>query len=117
MPRVSTSVASKKRKNKVLKMAKGFRGGRSKLFRTAQETLDRALVYSYRGRKERKRDFRSLWIARINAAAKQNGVSYSVLVDALSKSDIRLNRKMLADLAVRDGAAFKAILDKAMAVS
>ncbi|MFA6471707.1 MAG: 50S ribosomal protein L20 [Candidatus Latescibacterota bacterium] len=117
MPRVSTSVASKKRKNKVFKMTKGFRGGRSKLFRTAQETLDRALVFSYRGRKERKRDFRSLWIARINAASKSNGVSYSVLIDALIKSDIRLNRKILADLAVRDSAAFKAILDKAMAVS
>ena len=117
MPRVSSSIASKKRKNKVLKMAKGFRGGRSKLFRTAQETLDRALVYAYRGRKERKRDFRSLWIARINAAAKQNGVSYSVLVDALSRSGIMLNRKILADLAIRDGAAFKAILEKAMTVS
>jgi large subunit ribosomal protein L20 len=117
MPRVSSSVASKKRKNKVLKMAKGYRGGRSKLFRTAQETLDRALVYSYRGRKERKRDFRSLWIARINAASKMYGVSYSVLINALMKSDIRLNRKMLADLAVRDGAAFKAILDRAMPAS
>jgi len=117
MARVSTSVASKKRKNKVLKLAKGFRGGRSKLFRTAQEAVDHALVYAYRGRKERKRDFRSLWIARINAAAKMNGVSYSVLINALNKSGIKLNRKILADLAVRDGAAFKAVLDKAMAVS
>ena len=117
MPRVSTSVASRKRKNKVLKMAKGFRGGRSKLYRTAVETVDRALVYAYRGRKERKRDFRSLWIARINAAARMNGVSFSVLVDALNKSEIRLNRKILADLAVRDSAVFKAVLDKAMAVS
>lgn len=117
MARVSTSVASKKRKNKVLKLAKGFRGGRSKLFRTAQEAVDHALVYAYRGRKERKRDFRSLWIARINAAAKLNGVTYSVLIDALNKSGIKLNRKILADLAVRDSVAFKAILDKAMAVS
>ena len=117
MARVSTSVASKKRKNKLLKLAKGFRGGRSKLFRTAQEAVDHALVYAYRGRKERKRDFRSLWIARINAAARMNGVTYSVLVDALNKSGIKLNRKILADLAVRDGVAFKAILDKAMAVS
>lgn len=117
MARVSTSVASKKRKNKVLKLAKGFRGGRSKLFRTAQEAVDHALVYAYRGRKERKRDFRSLWIARINAAAKMNGVTYSVLINALNKSGIKLNRKILADLAVRDGAAFKAVLDRAMAVS
>ncbi len=117
MARVSTSVASRKRKNKVFKLAKGFRGGRSKLFRAAQEAVDHALVYAYRGRKERKRDFRSLWIARINAAAKMNGVTYSVLIHALNKSGIKLNRKILADLAVRDGAAFKAIMDKAMAVS
>jgi large subunit ribosomal protein L20 len=117
MARVSTSVASRKRKNKVFKLAKGFRGGRSKLFRTAQEAVDHALVYAYRGRKERKRDFRSLWIARISAAAKMNGVTYSVLINALNKSGIKLNRKILADLAVRDGAAFKAVIDKAMAVS
>jgi large subunit ribosomal protein L20 len=114
MPRVSNNVASRKRKNKVLKMAKGFRGGRSKLYRTAIETVDRSLVYAYRGRKERKRDFRSLWIARINAAARMNGVTYSVMVSALSKSGIKLNRKILADLAVRDAAAFKAVLDRAM---
>lgn len=117
MPRVSTSVASRKRKNKVLSLAKGYRGGRSKLYRTAAEAVDHALVYAYRGRKERKRDFRSLWIARINAAAKLNGVTYSVLINALSRSGIKLNRKILADLAVRDSAVFKAVLDKAMAVS
>jgi large subunit ribosomal protein L20 len=115
MPRVSSSIASRKRKNKVLKMAKGFRGGRSKLYRTAVETADRALVYAYRGRKERKRDFRSLWIARINAAARMNGITYSVLINSLSKSGIKLNRKILADLAVRDSDVFKAVLDKAMA--
>jgi large subunit ribosomal protein L20 len=114
MPRVSNNVASRKRKNKVLKQAKGFRGGRSKLYRTAVETVDRSLVYAYRGRKERKRDFRSLWIARINAAARMNGVTYSVMVSALNKSGIKLNRKILADLAVRDSTAFKAVLDKAM---
>lgn len=117
MPRVSSSVASRKRKNKVMKMAKGFRGGRSKLFRTAIETVDRALVYAYRGRKERKRDFRSLWIARINAAARMNGVTYSVMINAMNKSGIRLNRKILADLAVRDSAVFKAVLEKAMTVN
>ena len=117
MPRVSSSVASRKRKNKVMKMAKGFRGGRSKLFRTAIETVDRALVYAYRGRKERKRDFRSLWIARINAAARMNGVTYSVMINAMNKSGIRLNRKILADLAVRDSTVFKAVLEKAMTVN
>ncbi|MBN1293938.1 MAG: 50S ribosomal protein L20 [Candidatus Latescibacteria bacterium] len=114
MPRVSMSVASRKRRKKVLKMAKGFRGGRSKLFRTATESVDRALVYAYRGRKERKRDFRNLWIARINAATRENGISYSVFIDALKKSSIKLNRKILAELAVRDIKAFKAVFDLAM---
>jgi large subunit ribosomal protein L20 len=109
------SIASRKRKNKVLKLAKGYRGGRSKLFRAASETVERALVYSYRGRKERKRDFRSLWIARINAAARMYGVTYSVFISGLNKTGIQINRKVLADLAVRDSAAFKAILDKAVA--
>lgn len=115
MSRVSTSVASRKRRKKILKMAKGFRGGRSKLLRTATEAVDHALVYAYRGRKERKRDFRNLWIARINAAARENGVTYSALMNALTKSNIMLNRKILADLAVRDSKAFKAIMDTAMA--
>ncbi len=115
MPRVSSSVASRKRRKKILKMAKGFRGGRSKLLRTATEAVDRALVYAYRGRKERKRDFRNLWIARINAAARGNGVTYSVFMNAMNKSNIILNRKILADLAVRDSKAFKAIMDTAMA--
>ena len=114
MPRVSNSAASRRRKNKILKMARGYRGGRSKLYKTAKESVDRALVYAYKGRKERKRDFRRLWIARINAAVRQYGVSYSVFMNALNKSDIRLNRKMLADLAVQDGSVFKAVFDKAM---
>lgn len=114
MPKVSTGVASKRRKKKVLKMAHGYRGGRSKLFKSASQTVDRALVYAYRGRKERKRDFRNLWIARINAAARANGVAYSTLINALTKSGIKLNRKILADLAVRDSDAFKAVLDMAM---
>lgn len=115
MSRVSMSVASLKRKKKVLKLAKGYRGSRSKLFRTAQEAVDHALVYAYRGRKERKRDFRSLWIARINAATRMHGVTYSAFINALNKSGIQINRKVLADLAVQDAAAFKSILDKAMA--
>ncbi|MCE5251400.1 50S ribosomal protein L20 [bacterium] len=114
MPRVSMSVASRKRRKKILKMAKGFRGGRSKLLKTASESVDRALVYAYRGRKERKRDFRTLWIARINSATRENGVQYSVFINALQKSGIKLNRKILADLAVRDAAVFKAVLDTAM---
>jgi len=115
MTRVATNVASRKRRKKILKMAKGFRGGRSKLLRTATEAVDHALVYAYRGRKERKRDFRNLWIARINAAARENGVTYSVLMNTLIKSNIKLNRKILADLAVRDSKAFKAVMDTAMA--
>jgi len=117
MPRVSMSVASRKRRKKILKQAKGYRGGRSKLLRTASESVDRALVYAYRGRKERKRDFRRLWIARINAATRQYGVSYSQFMNALTKSGIMLNRKILADLAVRDEQGFKAVLDQAIAAS
>ena len=111
------SVASRKRRKKILKQAKGYRGGRSKLLRTASESVDRALVYAYRGRKERKRDFRRLWIARINAATRQYGVSYSQFMNALTKSGIMLNRKILADLAVRDEQGFKAVLDQAIAAS
>jgi len=102
------------RRKKVLKLARGYRGGRSKLLKTAAETVDRALVYAYRGRKQKKRDFRNLWIARINAATRANGVSYSTFINALGKSGIKLNRKVLADLAVRDAEAFKAVLDMAM---
>lgn len=114
MPRVSTNTASKKRKKKIIKLAKGYRGGRSKLYKTAKETVHRALVYSYMGRKRRKRDFRQLWIARINASLLQYGVTYSVFINALHKSGISVNRKILADLAIQDSDAFKAILDKAM---
>ncbi len=115
MSRVSTSVASKSRKNKILKMAKGYRGGRSKLYKTARESVEHALVHAYIGRKQRKRNFRNLWIARINAATRSRGVSYSVFVNALNKSGIKLNRKILADLAVQDENAFNAVFEKAMA--
>ena len=114
MPRVASNVASHRRKKKVLKLAKGYRGGRSKLYKTAKESVHHALVHAYIGRRERKRDFRKLWIARINAAVGQHGVSYSKFMNALNKSGIRLNRKILADLAVQDANTFKAILDKAM---
>ena len=115
MSRVSSSVASRARKNKILKMAKGYRGGRSKLYKTAHESVEHALLHAYIGRKQRKRNFRNLWIARINAATRLRGVSYSVFMNALNKSGIKLNRKMLADIAVRDENTFKAVFDKVMA--
>lgn len=113
MPRVSHAVATKKRKKKVLKQTKGYWGGRSRLFRTAREALDRAQAYAYRDRRQRKRDFRRLWIVRINAAARRNGMSYSQLVHGLNQAGVAINRKILADLAVRDPAAFAAVVEQA----
>ena len=115
MSRVTSNVATKKRRKKILKEAKGFRGGRSKLFKTAKESVHHAMVHAYIGRRLKKRDFRQLWIARINAAVRQEGVSYSKFMNAMSKSGIAVNRKILADLAVQDSVAFKAVFDKAMA--
>ena len=106
MSRVKNSVASRERKRKVLKRASGFRGGRSKLIRTAKEAVDKALKHSYRDRRARKRDFRRLWISRINAAARIHNLSYSRFIDGLKKAGVQVNRKMLADLAVRDPNAF-----------
>ncbi len=114
MSRVSSKVSSRSRRKKILNMAKGYRGGRSKLYKTANEAVERALVYAYIGRKQRKRNIRNLWISRINAAARQRNVSYSVFINALNKSGIKLNRKILADLAVRDENAFNEIIKKAM---
>ena len=114
MPRVNHAVATKKRKKKVLKLAKGYWGGRSRLFRTAQEAVDRAQAYAYRDRRQRKRDFRRLWISRINAAARLNEISYSQLVHGLDKGGIVINRKILADLAVRDPSAFTAVVEQAL---
>ena len=113
MPRVNHAVATKKRKKKVLKQSKGYWGARSRLFRTAREAVDRAQVYAYRDRRQRKRDFRRLWIVRINAAARRNGMSYSQLVHGLGQSGVAINRKVLADLAVRDPAAFAAVVEQA----
>lgn len=110
MPRVKKAVKSRQRRKKILDMAKGYRGGRSKLYRTAKETVQRALVYAYRDRKVRKRDFRSLWIMRINAAARQHGMSYSRLMDGLKKAQVALDRKVLAGLAVHDPTAFAKLL-------
>lgn len=101
MARIKPAVPSRKRRKKILDQAKGFTGGRRKLIRSATETLRRALAFAYRDRKDRKRQFRRLWIARVSAAAKINGISYSRLINALIKANVELNRKMLAELAVR----------------
>lgn len=115
MPRVKRGFKARRRRNKVLKLAKGYRGARSKLFRSATEAVDRALNYAFRDRRVKKRDFRALWIARINASARENGLSYSRLVYGLKKAEIALDRKILAELAVTDPAGFTAIADKAKA--
>ena len=113
MSRVKRGCKARRRRNKVLKLAKGFRGARSKLFRSAAEAVDRALAYAYTGRKLKKRDFRKLWIARINAAARINGISYSRLVNGLKKAAVSLDRKVLADLAVHDPKGFSAVTELA----
>ena len=106
MSRAKNSVASRKRRKKVLRQASGFRGGRSKLIRTAKEAVDKAGNHAFRDRRARKRDFRRLWISRINAAARTHELSYSRFIDGLKKAGVEVNRKMLADLAVRDPGAF-----------
>jgi len=113
MPRVSTNVARLKRKNQILAQAKGYFGRRKNLYKTAKEAVERAHKYAYRDRKNRKREFRRLWIIRINAAARQNGLSYSRLMDGLKKSGIEIDRKVLADIAVRDPNAFEQIASAA----
>jgi large subunit ribosomal protein L20 len=115
MPRAKRGFKARRRRNKVLKLAKGYRGARGKLFRSATEAVDRALNYAYRDRKVKKRDFRALWIARINAAARENGLSYSRLVHGLKIAEIGLDRKILAQVAVVDPGGFSAIVDKAKA--
>jgi large subunit ribosomal protein L20 len=106
MPRTKHGVPSKSRKKKILKRAKGYFGSRHRLYRTAREAVNRALMYAYRDRRARKRDFRKLWITRINAAARLNGMSYSRLMDGLKKSNIEINRKVLAELAINDAQGF-----------
>jgi large subunit ribosomal protein L20 len=113
MPRVKRGTKARARRKKVLKRAKGYYGSNSRLFVTAQEVVDRAGVYAYRDRKVRKREFRSLWTVRINAAARANGTTYSKLIGALNKSGMTLDRKILADLAVTDPAAFSAVVKAA----
>ena len=111
--RVKRGFKARKRRKKVLKLAKGFRGGHSKLFRTAADTVDRSLKYAYRDRRQRKRDFRRLWIARINAAARMNQLSYSKFIQGLKRAKVDLDRKVLAELAISDPAGFAKIAELA----
>jgi len=107
--RIKRGYKARRRRKKILKLARGFRGGRSKLFRTAADSVDKALSYAYRDRKQRKRNFRQLWIIRINAAARMNNISYSKFIHGLKKSNIDLDRKVLAELAISDPPAFTKI--------
>ena len=115
MPRARSNVTRLKRKKQVLRAAKGAYGGRSKLWKAAKETVERGWRYAYRDRKNKKREFRRLWIVRINAAANQHGMNYSTFIDGLKKAGIEIDRKILADIAVRDPQAFGAIADQARA--
>lgn len=108
--RIKRGYKARQRRKKVLKLARGFRGGRSKLFRTAADSVDKALVYAYRDRKARKRDFRRLWIARINAGVRMNDLSYSKFIHGLKLANIELDRKVLAELAVSDPGAFSQVV-------
>ena len=115
MARIKRSVNALKKRRKVMKLAKGYWGAKSKQYRAASEQVARSLRYAFKGRKLRKRDFRSLWITRINAAARTNGISYSRLINGLKKHNITVNRKILADLAVNDAAAFTKLVEIAKA--
>ncbi|MGW8247916.1 MAG: 50S ribosomal protein L20 [Acidiferrobacterales bacterium] len=115
MPRVKRGVTAHARHKKVLKKAKGYRGARSRTFKTANQAVMKAGQYAYRDRRQRKRQFRALWIARINAAARECGMSYSRLINGLSKADIDVDRKVLADIAVHDSKAFSVLAEKAKA--
>lgn len=110
MPRVKSGVTAHRRHKKILKLAKGYRGAKSKQFKKANETVMKALYYARRDRRRKKGEFRRLWIARINAAARQNGISYSRFIAGLTKANVEVNRKMLADLAVNDEKAFKELV-------
>ncbi len=115
MARVKGALNTRKRHKRVLKLAKGYRGGKSKLFRTAKQAVMKSLSYAYVGRKQKKRNFRRLWIARISAQAKMNGMNYSTFMNGLKKAGIEMNRKMLAEIAVSDKEAFAALVEKAKA--
>ncbi len=115
MARVKGALSTRKRRKKILKLAKGYRGHKSKNFRVANQAVMKSLVYAYIGRKQKKRDFRRLWITRISAAAKMNGINYSQLMNGLKKAGIEINRKMLSEIAIYDADAFKALVEKAKA--
>ncbi|MFP4207501.1 MAG: 50S ribosomal protein L20 [Wenzhouxiangella sp.] len=115
MARVKRGVVARRRHRKVLNRAKGYYGARRKVYRVAKQAVIKAGQYAYRDRRQRKRDFRSLWIARINAAAREHGLSYSRFINGLKRAEIEIDRKVLADLAVHDKAAFKALAEKAQA--
>jgi large subunit ribosomal protein L20 len=117
MPRVTRGFKARRRRNRLLKLAKGYIGGRSRLYKTATETVDRALVYAYRDRRTKKRDFRRLWIARINAGARMNDINYSQLMGGLKKAGIELDRKVLANLAILDAEAFAKVVQVASAAN
>lgn len=113
MPRAKRGFKARRRHKKILKLAKGFTGGRRRQYRQARETAERALVYAYRDRKARKRDFRRLWITRINAAARLNGINYNQLIHGLGQANVEIDRKILAALAIDDPGAFAAVADLA----
>ncbi|NLP36637.1 MAG: 50S ribosomal protein L20 [Firmicutes bacterium] len=110
MPRVKRGVVTRRRHKKIIKLAKGYFGAKSKLFRVANQAVMKSLAYAYRDRRLRKRDYRKLWIARINAAARMNGLSYSRFISGLKRAGVDINRKMLADLAVNDAAGFSELV-------
>ncbi len=115
MPRVKRGFKARRRRKKILKLAKGFRGARSRCYRQARDSVEKALAYAYRDRRQKKRAFRRLWITRINAACRLNGISYSKFINGLSRAKIGLDRKILANLAVTQPDAFKYIVEKAKA--
>lgn len=117
MARVKGAVVTRKRHKKILKLAKGFRGSRNRLFKTANEAVMKSLSHAYVGRKLKKRDFRRLWIARINAATRECGMNYSTFMNGLKKSGIEINRKMLSEIAINDSAAFAQLVEKAKAAN
>jgi len=116
MPRVKRGTKARKRRKKILKMAKGYYGARSRLYRVAAEAVAKALIYAYRDRRTKKRNFRRLWIVRINAASRQRGMSYSTLMGALKKANVEIDRKVLADMAINDPSSFSKIVELAKSV-
>ncbi len=113
MARVKRAIMTRKRRKKILKLSKGYFGGKSKLFKTAKQAVMKSGQYAYIGRKQKKRDFRRIWITRISAGCKQNGMNYSTFINGLKKANIALNRKMISEIAISDPAAFSALCEKA----